>query len=186
MFLKGFCKSPFIVHTFAIAHLDFIWPPDPENDNEDMPIGALILSLQAVEHALKQYKKDGTRKPDTSRSGDFSFDNYGDTHICQQNKKGKVINKFEPRASQYIVPVKNLNCIKHWKKILQVANKIVLGLTKGQGRNEEEVHKVSDNDKAIECMAETVQADIGLQADLEAHAIASKFATGEEVEGADE
>ncbi|KAG6917984.1 hypothetical protein DXG01_016994 [Tephrocybe rancida] len=128
---QGFCESTFIVHTFATAHIDYICPPNPENPKEDMPIGALILSLQAVEHALKQCATDGTCQIDTSRKGDFSFDNYGDTNVHHQDRRGKVVDKFEPRASRYIVSVKNLDHIKHWKPILEEASRIVLGITKG-------------------------------------------------------
>ncbi|KAG6914488.1 hypothetical protein DXG01_016962 [Tephrocybe rancida] len=58
---RGFCEAPFIVHTFAVAHLSFVTPPDLEDPESELPVGALILSLQAVEHALKEYQKDGTR-----------------------------------------------------------------------------------------------------------------------------
>ncbi|KAG6874333.1 hypothetical protein C0992_007887, partial [Termitomyces sp. T32_za158] len=59
---RGFCESSFIVHTFARAHLSFVRPPEPQGAIKNMPIGALILALQAVEHALKEYEKDAPVK----------------------------------------------------------------------------------------------------------------------------
>ncbi|KAG6805002.1 hypothetical protein H0H92_001218, partial [Tricholoma furcatifolium] len=114
-----------------------------------MPIGAIILALQAVcslplqsttsntvfkvEHALKQYELDGTRRVDTSKKGEFSFDNYGDTSVLKRNPGGRMVDTFEPRASRYIASVRNLDRMKHWGPILEEACQIVLE-RKAKGR----------------------------------------------------
>ncbi|KAG6823564.1 hypothetical protein H0H92_009767, partial [Tricholoma furcatifolium] len=139
---RGFCESAFIVHTFALAHIYYICPPDPQDLDDDMPIGAMILALQAVEHALKQYELDGTRRVDTSKKGEFSFDNYGDTSLPKRNRGGRMVDTFEPRASRYIASVKNLDRIKHWGPILEEACTIVLE-RKGTSRRGRKSHGAS-------------------------------------------
>ncbi|KAG6806524.1 hypothetical protein H0H92_011025, partial [Tricholoma furcatifolium] len=139
---RGFCESAFIVHTFALAHIYFICPPDPQSPEDDMPIGAIILALQAVEHALKQYELDGTRRVDTSKKGEFSFDNYGDTSVPKRNPGGRMVDTFEPRASRYIASVRNLDRMKHWGPILEEACQIVLE-RKAKGRRGRKSHGTS-------------------------------------------
>ncbi|KAG6823247.1 hypothetical protein H0H92_010874, partial [Tricholoma furcatifolium] len=59
---KGFCQSPLIIETFANAHFQWMRNPQAGGPADEKPIGALILSLQAVEHALREYEEDGDRR----------------------------------------------------------------------------------------------------------------------------
>ncbi|KAG6808990.1 hypothetical protein H0H92_002080 [Tricholoma furcatifolium] len=92
------------------------------------PIGAMILSLQAVEHALREYEDDGTR--DEGGAGQFLFDNYGDcTTVKEVN--GCTTRTFDPRASRYIAPIRGLE-ERHWKKIFHDAQEVLAKTPKGR------------------------------------------------------
>ncbi|KAG6898429.1 hypothetical protein C0992_004140 [Termitomyces sp. T32_za158] len=136
---QGFCKTPLIVYTFAHAHLAYIRTPNVDNLDEDLPAGALILSLQAVEHALKEYLATGTRKT----LGDFSFDNYGDRTVSKEMTNGQFIDRFDPRATRYMATIKNFDRKKYWGPMLREANEILSGSSKGQGRKARSVSQAS-------------------------------------------
>ncbi|KAG6808920.1 hypothetical protein H0H92_002376 [Tricholoma furcatifolium] len=84
------------------------------------PIGAMILSLQVVEHVLREYEEDGTR--DKGGAGQFSFDNYGDcTTVKEVN--GHTTKTFDSRASLEE---------RHWKKIFHDAQEVLANNPKGR------------------------------------------------------
>ncbi|KAG6806456.1 hypothetical protein H0H92_011270, partial [Tricholoma furcatifolium] len=122
---RGFCQAPFIIETFALAHLKYInsvvvlWADDPPHKQ---PIGAMILSLQAVEHALRQYEEDGFC--DEGSTAQFSFDNYSDCTLVQE-VNGRSIQTFDPRASRYIAPIHDGFEERHWANIFRNAQEVL-------------------------------------------------------------
>ncbi|KAG6883646.1 hypothetical protein C0992_008228, partial [Termitomyces sp. T32_za158] len=179
----GFCESPFIVHTLARAHLAFVRPQNPQDLVENLPVGALILALQAVHHALKEYEKDGYRQVDTSRNGDFSFDNYGDTTTRQCTKGGRIIDKFNPRASRWIAPVKNLKT-KHWERILHDANEVLKDLSKTRRRTARSTsHASSEHDSVATIKEFILISDSDLSDDEEKNEFGNNYNPNSESEG---
>ncbi|KAI0080516.1 hypothetical protein K474DRAFT_1657648 [Panus rudis PR-1116 ss-1] len=104
----GTFQGSLILHTFANAHLCYskaLGPQDPFLKNhEDPPIGALILSIQAVERALSFFKT-GEKKIPNASAGHFSVDNWGDHTVIVDGKPKKV-----KRATQYV------KTLQGWKK----------------------------------------------------------------------
>ncbi|KAG6877761.1 hypothetical protein C0992_009342 [Termitomyces sp. T32_za158] len=126
---SGFCQSPLIIKTFANAHLYQVRCPQKDDPIKKMLVEAWILSLQAVEHVLKQYAAEGDQQIDNSKKGLFSYMNYGNIQVTVQ-KKGWTIEKLMPRAMRYVATIRKLSAI-HWGRILDDANKV---LTEGQGK----------------------------------------------------
>ncbi|KAG6808816.1 hypothetical protein H0H92_002794 [Tricholoma furcatifolium] len=153
---SGFCQSPFIIETLANAHLQYIYSrPSADDPIEEKPIGAIILSLQAVEHILKQYETDGNKQVDNSREGEFSFNNYGDTWI-REEQNGRLVDSYSYRATRYVATIKNFSK-KHWKDLLGDANNILLELPKGRGRKSRSSSRTSqDYPSEPECVKEFV------------------------------
>ncbi|KAG6824705.1 hypothetical protein H0H92_006092, partial [Tricholoma furcatifolium] len=157
---RGFCQAPFVIETFALAHLDYIKPefwPQANDLPQKRPIGAMILSLQAVEHALREYEDNGNRNEGVA--GQFSFDNYGDCRVFT-DVKGRSVKKFVPRASRYIAPIKNLK-VGHWVKILRDAQAILAEIPKGRkkGRKSSSTESLDAMDVEQHVKAFVVESD---------------------------
>ncbi|KAG6807649.1 hypothetical protein H0H92_006832 [Tricholoma furcatifolium] len=170
---SGFCQSPFIIETLANTHLQYIYSrPSADDPIKEKPIGAIILSLQAVhhvlppvydesnqslqvEHILKQYETNGNKQVDNSREGEFSFNNYGDTWV-QEEQNGQLVDSYSYRATRYVTTIKNFSG-KHWKDLLSDANEILLELPKGRGRKSRSSSRTSqDYLSEPECVKEFV------------------------------
>ncbi|KAG6804779.1 hypothetical protein H0H92_002469, partial [Tricholoma furcatifolium] len=112
--------SDAVIETFAVAHLDNINAiPAPTDPIEDLPVGALIHALQAVEYSLKEYRT-GTRIIDKTPRGFYSAENYGDKEIEKKDDNGQLYIEKTPTASRYIATFKGFE-VKHWKAILDAA-----------------------------------------------------------------
>ncbi|KAG6839250.1 hypothetical protein C0991_004395 [Blastosporella zonata] len=133
---KGFAQSALIIETFAVGHLTNIpgEPPTATDPVDDLPTGALIIALQAVEHALNEYRVTGTRKVDKSAKGYFSSDNYGDNEVKKTDPDtGRTYYEMEVNASRYLPSVAGF-VEKHWKTIFEDAHEYLLGLPSKRGK----------------------------------------------------
>ncbi|KAG6907094.1 hypothetical protein DXG01_010543 [Tephrocybe rancida] len=83
---KGLLQSHLILRVFAHAHLVLFDDPLDAIHGEHKPVGALLLAMQAVEHALS-FWKTGELEEDRTSAGHFSYDNYSDKTM--QDKKTK-------------------------------------------------------------------------------------------------
>ncbi|KAG6852257.1 hypothetical protein C0991_001508, partial [Blastosporella zonata] len=119
--------------TLAEAHLDNIdVQPSKRDSIEELPIGALIHSLQAVEHALKEYET-GTCVINKRAGGHYSADNYGDRKERKVDSQGSPVIKEDARASRYISTIKAFK-EKHWDIIFEEAGEHLLRLTPRRGK----------------------------------------------------
>ncbi|KJA20449.1 hypothetical protein HYPSUDRAFT_203766 [Hypholoma sublateritium FD-334 SS-4] len=125
---KGMFQNELILYTLSHAHLikyDDI--PNPDNlEDDEKPVGALILALQAVEHAFK-LRRTGEHIEPTSSTGYFSCDNYGD-YIEQKivdtgkkgSKQGSLIRVANRRASRFLKSTAALTDT-NWRDIFTTA-----------------------------------------------------------------
>ncbi|KAF8332229.1 hypothetical protein F5887DRAFT_1080892 [Amanita rubescens] len=110
---KGFGLGSLVLYTFANAHLAYLGN-DIDIVNEK-PIGALLLSMQAVGRALESWKS-GVRS-DPKDLDEFSKDKYGDKY--ELSGKGKATKRIR-RATLF---VKTLQQMKNedWKYLIKEA-----------------------------------------------------------------
>ncbi|KAF5374165.1 hypothetical protein D9615_008849 [Tricholomella constricta] len=108
---KGRFQSSLILCTLALAHYQEI--DEYPGVADDKPSAALILAIQAVEHALGGWKT-GT----LSKLEPFSGAKYGDSFErgAPSSSKGKSKAKFNNRATQYLPTIKNFDDRK-WEDI---------------------------------------------------------------------
>ncbi|KAF8869147.1 hypothetical protein CPB84DRAFT_1856678 [Gymnopilus junonius] len=104
------------------------WEVDDEDDmrvkckyDDEMPIGALILALQAVEHAFKfwttgEFVEDSKLK--------FNADTYDDLLECKKKPDRSVKEVLTHRSSLYLPSVQSLKK-KHWVSIFEAASAIL-------------------------------------------------------------
>ncbi|KAJ7249897.1 hypothetical protein C8J57DRAFT_1079295 [Mycena rebaudengoi] len=117
---QGLFEADLIVYTFA-AHLTaissipskYVSPEDP-----NPPIGAMILSIQAVERALRAWST-GKLVLGKKTSDHFSKDNWGDTikHVNGNRIKDKRATKYVPT----LLAFKN----SQWARIYEAASEYV-------------------------------------------------------------
>ncbi|KAF8900113.1 hypothetical protein CPB84DRAFT_1847376 [Gymnopilus junonius] len=114
---KGCFQNELILYTLANAHFsEFEDIPDPQDIyNDEMPIGALILALQAVEHAFKfwttgEFVEDSKLK--------FNADTYDDLLECKKKPDGSVKEVLTCCSSLYLLSVQSLEK-KHWVSIFE-------------------------------------------------------------------
>ncbi|KAM6488993.1 hypothetical protein JOM56_015546 [Amanita muscaria] len=111
---KGFGENSLVLYTFANAHLAQIQAIS-EDVEKEKPIGALLMSMQAVGRALEIWI-DGDkslRKPPA-----FSYDNYGDT-FAKIHGYPKKLRKIR-RATFFVATLKSLK-EEIWKRIINLA-----------------------------------------------------------------
>ncbi|KAJ7631553.1 hypothetical protein DFH06DRAFT_1303634 [Mycena polygramma] len=103
---QGFLQSHLIVYTFAYHMSSLATIPGGYKRREAQPVGALLLSVQAVQRALELWKSGEYVNPHKS-ANHFSVDNWGDTVIASTNnqKKGKLVR----RATKF------LSTVQEWK-----------------------------------------------------------------------
>ncbi|KAF8880830.1 hypothetical protein CPB84DRAFT_1851762 [Gymnopilus junonius] len=124
---KGRFQNELILYTLANAHFsEFEDVPNPQDIYDDeMPIGALILALQAVEHAFKfwttgEFVEDSKLK--------FNADTYDDLLERKKKPDGSVKEVLTHRSSLYLPSVQSLEK-KHWVSIFEAAS-VILGQSK--------------------------------------------------------
>ncbi|TFK58958.1 hypothetical protein BDN72DRAFT_865539 [Pluteus cervinus] len=122
---KGFFQNPLIIRTFATAHLALINAEgsdklDAGSSKKHWPLGALVLSAQAVEHILKSWVT-GTFVPTPGPAGFFSADNYADYDERQPGpQKGRAATVRINRATRYLPTLKTFDDAQ-WAKIYKGA-----------------------------------------------------------------
>ncbi|KAG6822797.1 hypothetical protein H0H92_012545, partial [Tricholoma furcatifolium] len=104
----------------------------PTDPLEDLPVGALIHALQAVEHSLNEYQT-GTQIIDKTPRGFYLADNYGDKELEKKDENGRMFIEKTPNASRYIATFKDFK-VKHWKAILDASREHLLNLPTRRGR----------------------------------------------------
>ncbi|KAG6835314.1 hypothetical protein H0H93_002802 [Arthromyces matolae] len=130
---KGFCQSALIIETFAMAHLTNIYKlPKPTDGIHELPVSALILSLQAVEHVLNEYKT-GSHVINKTSKGHFSADNYGDKLEQEADENGRPRTVMKPWATRYVPSIKKFD-ESQWKSILESAQEYLDALPPRRGR----------------------------------------------------
>ncbi|KAJ6625656.1 hypothetical protein B0H10DRAFT_2211929 [Mycena sp. CBHHK59/15] len=89
---KGFLQSHLIIYTFAYHLLSLATIPGGYVRLEAFPIGALLLSVQAVQRALGFWKMGEYVNPNKP-ADHFSIDNWSDTVVASttNQKKGKMV-----------------------------------------------------------------------------------------------
>ncbi|KAF8875842.1 hypothetical protein BD779DRAFT_1475902 [Infundibulicybe gibba] len=132
---KGLFQTPLIIRTFADAHVSGLEDPSMAATASEKPIGALLLSVQAVEHALG-FWTSGAFVADTSPSQHFSADNWGDT--VKQRKASTSSDKtgtYKVRhATKYLASVKNFKP-DQWKYIFDEAEEYIVERRRKKKRN---------------------------------------------------
>ncbi|KAF8237957.1 hypothetical protein L208DRAFT_1244406, partial [Tricholoma matsutake] len=115
---QGFLQNELILATFTNAHLAHLATDHP---GDEKPIGALILLMQAVGHALSCYAM-GLLKQDHTPASHFSADNYGDRVECVKIPSGhrKFKQRRDNHATQYIATVKAFK-EDHWNDIFEIS-----------------------------------------------------------------
>ncbi|KAF8881515.1 hypothetical protein CPB84DRAFT_1851568 [Gymnopilus junonius] len=120
---KGCFQNELILYTLANTHFsEFEDIPDPQDIYDDeMPIGALILALQAVEHAFKfwttgEFVEDSRLK--------FNANTYDDLLECKKKPDRSVKEVLTCRSSLYLPSVQSLEK-KHWVSIFKAASAIL-------------------------------------------------------------
>ncbi|KAF8872811.1 hypothetical protein BD779DRAFT_1679516 [Infundibulicybe gibba] len=123
---KGLFQTPLIIRTFAEAH--FAGLEDLTDPIDDKPVGALLLSVQAVERALG-FWSTGAFVADTSTGSHFSADNWGDT-MERRKAEGSSSSAIKTgtykvrRATKYLASVNNFSA-EHWENIFQEARELL-------------------------------------------------------------
>ncbi|KAK0439938.1 uncharacterized protein EV420DRAFT_1582957 [Desarmillaria tabescens] len=115
---SGRFRNILILRTLAEAHYVSL---DAIGDIEAVPkpAGALLLAIQAVERTLGMYQT-GSLVIDTSSSGHFSVENWGDKWERSMSGKPRRIR----RATRFLQMVKDFDNTT-WKKILDPVKKLV-------------------------------------------------------------
>ncbi|KAJ3492461.1 hypothetical protein NLJ89_g11232 [Agrocybe chaxingu] len=134
---KGFLRNYLIMETFAVAHLSNIPAYESFLIDDRKPIGALILSMQAVHHALQPWRS-GKKEPKapklkndkkTTDHPKFSHANYGDVVTTERPKPGaprgaRGTVTVTRRATLFCASVRNFGSLE-WEEILEYAKEFV-------------------------------------------------------------
>ncbi|KIM41783.1 hypothetical protein M413DRAFT_410062 [Hebeloma cylindrosporum] len=148
----GCFQNELIMYTLAHAHFaDFDDVPDAEK-LERKPVGALILAIQAVEHAFKSWTT-GAYVKITSPKGYFSADNYGDKIMKVAGKDRRTKHVNNRRATQY-TPTINAFKDHHWNSILSAVRDIL-----GENGNKRKRSKSASSRASSEFDMDEVEAD---------------------------
>ncbi|KAF8347307.1 hypothetical protein F5887DRAFT_1281381 [Amanita rubescens] len=107
---KGLGRNQLILYTFANAHLVHL--NDIDSLVNSRPIGALLLSMQAVERALEYWKEGERAKKDLP---EFSKNNFGDT-FTKAEKNAKRIR----RATIFVKTLERLTDAE-WTSLIEEA-----------------------------------------------------------------
>ncbi|KAJ7255148.1 hypothetical protein C8J57DRAFT_1518076 [Mycena rebaudengoi] len=117
---KGFLQSHLIVYTFAYHLSTLATIPGGYTKLEAPPIGALLLSMQAVHRALQFWETGEYVNPQKFPSF-FSIDNWGDTTTSSGiHKQGKVVR----RATKFVPMVQGWDKGR-WKELKEAAEEWV-------------------------------------------------------------
>ncbi|KAJ7233785.1 hypothetical protein C8J57DRAFT_1532101 [Mycena rebaudengoi] len=117
---KGFLQSHLIVYTFTYHLSTLATIPGGYTKLEASPIGALLLSMQAVHRALQFWETGEYVNPQKFPSF-FSIDNWGDTTTSSGiHKQGKVIQ----RATKFVPTVQGWDKGR-WKELKEAAEEWV-------------------------------------------------------------
>ncbi|KAF5375577.1 hypothetical protein D9615_003419 [Tricholomella constricta] len=116
---KGLFQSSLILCTLALAHYQEI--DEYPEIADDKPSAALILAIQAVEHALGGWKSGTLIKLEP-----FSGAKYGDSFErgAPSSSKSKSKAKFNNRATQYLPTIKNFDDRK-WEDIFSTVTEFL-------------------------------------------------------------
>ncbi|KAJ7764025.1 hypothetical protein DFH07DRAFT_956294 [Mycena maculata] len=118
---KGFLQSHLIVYTFAY-HLSCLAAiPGGYKRLDAQPVGALLLSVQAVQRAL-EFWRTGTYVNPLKASSHFSVDNWGDIQAAGNVDKKK--NRLVRRATKFLASVQKWDD-KRWKEVKEAADEWV-------------------------------------------------------------
>ncbi|KAG6825115.1 hypothetical protein H0H92_004666 [Tricholoma furcatifolium] len=149
---SGFCQTPLIIETLARAHFTNIDKDpvsiNPTTDTDLLPIGALILSLQAVEHALKEFET-GSQVVDKTPKGFFSEQNYGDKSVKETGPDGQKHHVMKPWATRYMPSIKKFNKTQ-WNTILMTAQEYIDELPPRRGRKSRSMSQASSTGSVME------------------------------------
>ncbi|KAM6489425.1 hypothetical protein JOM56_015142 [Amanita muscaria] len=121
----GFLKNNMILRTFGIAHLASIGT-GLDNFEEEKPIGALLLAMQAVGRAFELWQDAGGVNPikeakEANRKiKPFSTDNYSDKKT-EIRKNGLVQQDINRVATFFVPTIKQKFDEKYWEEILDGA-----------------------------------------------------------------
>ncbi|PPQ80674.1 hypothetical protein CVT24_011009 [Panaeolus cyanescens] len=104
---------------FALAHAHFIEfdeIPDPSKlQPEEWPCGALVLAIQAVQHAFTFWTSGEFVKP-SGPASHFSSENYGDSYSVKTLPSGQEVRMRVPKASLLFWPARALTA-EQWEDI---------------------------------------------------------------------
>ncbi|KAJ7255000.1 hypothetical protein B0H12DRAFT_1233262 [Mycena haematopus] len=119
---KGFLQSHLICYTFA-CHLSCIAAvPGGYKASKAPPVGALLLSMQAVERALQLWKTGEYINPHNT-SSHFSVENWGDYAGAADKKSGA--RPLVLRATRYLKSVTNWGK-ERWEEVTTASAKFVV------------------------------------------------------------
>ncbi|KAJ7293024.1 hypothetical protein C8J57DRAFT_14040 [Mycena rebaudengoi] len=107
---KGLFQSQLIQYTFAYHLMTLNSIPAMHTRSAAQPIGALLLSVQAVERAL-QFRKTGELVVPKGVAGHFSIDNWGDQKYRDNGK-----TKTTRRATKFVATLQAWD-EKRWQEI---------------------------------------------------------------------
>ncbi|KAF9553010.1 hypothetical protein CPC08DRAFT_767856 [Agrocybe pediades] len=120
---KGRFQSDLVIYTLAHAHfIEYDPIPDPDELDEDsLPCGALVMAVQAVEHALKfwvtgEYVPDGRAK--------FCAEDYGDRIVRKKNATGKLVDVKILGSGLYLPAAKALPR-SQWREIFEEVGEVL-------------------------------------------------------------
>ncbi|KAJ7465495.1 hypothetical protein FB451DRAFT_1369850 [Mycena latifolia] len=119
---KGFLQSHLIRYTFAY-HLSCLAAIPGSYPRSQAPaIGALLLSMQAVEHALNLWKT-GVYVNTHGNSTHFSVENWGDCVGPADQRTGE--RKLVRRATKYVTTVQKWKKEQQWDELITAASEFV-------------------------------------------------------------
>ncbi|PPQ82128.1 hypothetical protein CVT24_012431 [Panaeolus cyanescens] len=112
---SGRLQNRLVIYTLAQAHFaDYDEVPNPmELEKSELPCGALILAIQAVEHVFKWWQT-GHFVEDKNTSGFFSADNYADSVKRVIGADGRAKNTLFLVAGRFKRAVESLDVETHW------------------------------------------------------------------------
>ncbi|KDR68743.1 hypothetical protein GALMADRAFT_1026983 [Galerina marginata CBS 339.88] len=122
---KGCLQNELIMYTLAHAHFsEYEDIPDPRDLHpSELPGGALILAMQAVEHAFTFWR---TGEFVEDKSSHFSADRYGDTVKRKPGADGGRAKDVKVLvAGRYKPTIRSLTVEKHWVPIFKAVTDIL-------------------------------------------------------------
>ncbi|KIM49826.1 hypothetical protein M413DRAFT_438944, partial [Hebeloma cylindrosporum] len=120
---KGCFQNQLIMYTLAHAHFSDFEDVPVVAKLKIKPVGALILAVQAVEHAFKSWTT-GVYVKNSSPKGYFSGDNYGDKVMKVTGKDGRAKHVNNRQATQYVPTIEAFED-RHWESILEAVREIL-------------------------------------------------------------